>query len=123
MKLGSIFISAAVVAVCVVIGLGYLYFTRHSRDVQRFDTVDAAGKSQASATAAGHDAVQAVQTQNQAEQATADLTRKNTDAIEHAKGAEAPVSPDLYSASLRALCLRHVFANDPRCRNLRHAGS
>jgi hypothetical protein len=123
----TMLIAAAAVVVATVVGFGLFLVwqavTGHQRQAQASADVAAQSKEIASAAAAGHDAVEAVSNQADEESTTADLTKANADAIHAAPGAEAPVTPDADNAGLRALCLRHVYRNDPACRQLRHPGS
>jgi hypothetical protein len=113
----------ALIAAC---GLGYLAWTAwtsHERGVSTAAQSAATGKSIASATASGYEAVQSVQREAESEVATVALTRSNREKITHAKGAEVPVTPDADNAGLRALCLRHAYHLDPTCRQIRQPGS
>lgn len=48
--------------------------------------------------------------------ASEDLTRRNTEEIEHAHGANAAVDPAVNAAWLHALCQRTAYRDDPKCR-------
>lgn len=121
--LAGILTSLALIALCGVAYLGWQAWTSHQRAASTAAQSDAAGKSIASATASGHVAVEAVQSEAESEAATVALTRSNREKITHAKGAEVPVTPDADNAGLRALCLRHAYRNDPACRQLLNPGS
>lgn len=118
MKFSTIIILLAVAALASVVGLVAWQASEGHRDQVAAANTDAAGKGQAAAQAEGHVAVQAVETQGQAEQATAALTEKNTDAILHAQGADVKVDPAAHDAGLHALCLRVVYRNNPSCRGV-----
>ncbi len=45
-----------------------------------------------------------------------DLTRRNTEEIQHAKGADTRLDPELDAAFVRAACRRASAAHDPKCR-------
>lgn len=113
----------AVIALCGVAFLGYQLFTQHRRDAQAQANTDVVAKTTASQTAAGHDAVQDTQAQNDVERVTAENTRKGNDAILHAKGAATPLDEDVGAAGVRALCMRDLFKHDPACVRLHNLGS
>lgn len=64
------------------------------------------------------DATNTVGAVNSNQSASEDLTRRNTEEIQHAKGADAQLDPELNSAFLRAACRRASTAHDPKCRML-----
>jgi predicted negative regulator of RcsB-dependent stress response len=103
--------------------LGWNAWTARQRAAQASANTEVVAKTSRSQTAAGSEAVAIVQRQASSEAQIRAQTEANRDAIEHAKGADAPVDRDLYYAALRAHCLRHSSANDPACVSLRHPGS
>lgn len=74
-------------------------------------------------TKAATDATSVVIDQNAAENASADLTRKNDAEIRKAPGADAAVQPGVDLAGRRALCLRNAYRDQPACKQLLHPGS
>lgn len=102
---------------------GYQAWTSHQRQAQTHANVAAVSGSIKAGTAAGHDAVQIVQQQDASEAAIRAQAADDRAAITHAKGAEAPISRDLYYAALRAHCGRSSSKGDPACESVRHPGS
>lgn len=72
-------------------------------------------------TRAATDATTVVIDQNAAENASADLTRKNDAEIRKAPGAAAALQPGLDLAGRRALCLRRAYIDQPACKQLLNA--
>lgn len=64
------------------------------------------------------DATNTVGAVNSNQSAAEDLTRRNTEEIQHAKGADTQLDPELNSAFVRAACRRASAAHDPKCRLL-----
>lgn len=69
-------------------------------------------------TKAATDATTVVIDQNAAENASADLTRRNDAEIRKAPGADAAVQPGVDLAGRRALCLRRAYIDQPACKQL-----
>ncbi|MDB5458169.1 MAG: hypothetical protein JWP92_3754 [Caulobacter sp.] len=72
---------------------------------------------------AATDATTVVIDQNTAENASADLTRKNDVEIKSAEGASDKVRAPVDAAGRRALCLRNAYRDQPACKQLLHPGS
>ena len=91
---------------------------------QRARAVQANGAAvQAEARAgAATDAIRTIGNTTAAETVTDTLTKENDRAIQAAPGASAPVDAGVRDSGLRALCLRHAYRDQPRCRELLHAG-
>jgi uncharacterized protein HemX len=74
-------------------------------------------RSQAEAASnSAADAIGTVARSGETERASEDLTRSNDKEIRNAQGADERVGAGVNAAGLRALCLRHTYRNDPRCR-------
>jgi hypothetical protein len=74
-------------------------------------------RSQAEAAAeSAKDAIGTVSRSGEAAAASEELTRSNEKEIRNAQGADERVGAGVNAAGLRALCLRHTYRNDPRCR-------
>jgi hypothetical protein len=63
----------------------------------------------------GRDAVGTIGAQGAAERAADDLTRENSDDIQNAEGADAPVDPAVDAAGRRGLCKRAAYRERPEC--------
>lgn len=72
------------------------------------------GQSNAFHASAG-DAVSTVSNVATNQAASEDLTRRNTEEITHAKGADTRLDPELNAAFVRAACRRASAAHDPKC--------
>lgn len=117
---------ATIVMFAVIAGLAYLgwnAWTAHQRGVEAQANTEVAAKTVRSQTAAGHDAVAGVQEQAATEATIKAQTQAATVAITHAKGADAPVSRDVYYAALRAHCGMVSARGRPECASLKRPGS
>lgn len=76
-----------------------------------------ASQSNAAATSAG-EAINTVARSGEAEKASEDLTRTNERDIRAAEGAGDKVKSGVNDAGLKALCRRHAYRNDPRCKGV-----
>ncbi len=112
----QLFVLAGIATLAV---LAVWWFFIHPGQVRKEATiakVDSA-YSQAGAESA-KDAVQTTQQTMRQENLVDERIRENNDAIDAAKGANAPVDPDVNSAGLRAQCLSKLYRDTPRCKSL-----
>ena len=106
----------AVGAIILVLAIAAILVMQSCGAARTAKTATSLAKGQAgAATASGRDAVATVGARAEADEATDTLTRSNTDAIRSAKGAAAPVDPDVRDAGLAGLCRRASYRGHPRC--------
>lgn len=112
LTLPRLLIAMAVFALLLV---GWFLLTEPGRQkdaaaAARVGTISAQG-----AAAAARDAQGVVITSSKAEVASADLDRRNSDAIKSAQGSNDPVMSGVDRAGRDALCLRDAYRRDPAC--------
>ena len=65
---------------------------------------------------AAKDAIGVITDVHAGEVASDQLSKDTRDEIQSTPGADVPLSPELRGASLKRLCLRDTYRNDPACR-------
>lgn len=111
----------AVMIAAAVLFLLLALFAVRSCDQRRSEAAQArVERSQADAAAnSAADAIGTVAASGRAAAESEDMTRANEREIRNAQGADARIGAGVNAAGLRALCLRHAYRNDPKCRMLR----
>ncbi|MEN2711413.1 hypothetical protein [Sphingomonas sp. VL_57B] len=99
-----------VALLAVLLLLNQCTATRNAKTETRLAT------GQAGATlVSGSDAATTVGNRMDADAATDQTTRENTNAIRHAEGADAPVSAPVSAAARASLCRRASYRGKPEC--------
>jgi len=113
---------AVAIGALVLAGLGWWILTEPGRQKSVAATATGTAIVATGGQAAAHDALNASETAAEAARASQAITDQNHAEILSTPGAGASVGP-VSDAGLRSLCRRAVYADNPRCRSVRAAGS